>query len=419
MTKYFCYCFLVLLLFCFSGKAYCWSLNDIQNTVQQAASSVTKNAPAGASNNNTAQPAAQQQAAPVTTPVTQDQAVQNGQSTTQVTTQQIGEWASQGLANKEIISRIKASDSVYSLNDLTALWGKVSNGVIRAMEGKSATQITTQQIGEWASQGLTDKEIISRITASDSVYSVNDLTALEGKVSNAVIGAMERQEDLIQGKIQKVEDAKADQQQAAQEQAEQQKAAQQQAAEQAAQQQAAEKQQQADQQQAAAQQAAEQKRPPFKCKFGDYNWGDGVMGIKTKLMFQGKQIKESDEVGGVKGKFLTYQDTLFETPCAITLGFSAKSEKLSYVEVHLLPQAVETIAASLTKKYGEPLQKGDGVMIWGGVKKDEDTLSLSPDMSRGGSEFLLEYLSGEFTPLLKNESDEKNNAVVNQDAGKL
>ena len=242
MTKYIIGVFAAVLLFSFSEKAYCWSLNDIQNTVQQAASSVTKNAPTGASNNNTTQPAAQQQAAPVTTPVTQDQAVQNGQSTTQVTTQQIGEWASQGLANKEIISRIKASDSVYSLNDLAALWGKVSNGVIRAMEGKSATQITTQQIGEWASQGLTDKEIISRITASDSVYSVNDLTALEGKVSNAVIGAMERQEDLIQGKIQKVEDAKADQQQAAQEQAEQQKAAQQQAAEQAAQQQAAEKQ---------------------------------------------------------------------------------------------------------------------------------------------------------------------------------
>ena len=326
MTKYISIIIAAVLLFSFNGKGYCWSLNDIQNTVQQAASSVTKNAPTGASNNNTTQPAAQQQAAPVTTPVTQDQAVQNGQST---------------------------------------------------------TQVTTQQIGEWASQGLSDKEIISRIKASDSVYSLNDLTALQGKVSNAVIGAMEGQEDLIDIKIQKEREAKADQQQAAQEQAEQQKAAQQQAAEQAAQQQAAEKQQQADQQQAAAQQAAEQKRPPFKCKFGDYNWGDGVMGIKTKLMFQGKQIKESDEIGGVKGKFLTYQDTLFETPCAITLGFSAKSEKLSYVEVHLLPQAVETIAASLTKKYGEPLQKGEGVMIWGGVKKDEDTLSLSPDMSRG------------------------------------
>ena len=48
-----------VLLFSFSSKAYCWSLNDIQNTVKQAASQVTSNSPTGASNNNTQQQAAQ------------------------------------------------------------------------------------------------------------------------------------------------------------------------------------------------------------------------------------------------------------------------------------------------------------------------------------------------------------------------
>ena len=55
MTKFIIAIVGAILLFSFNEKAYCWSLNDIQNTVQQAASGVTKNRPTGTSNNNTTQ----------------------------------------------------------------------------------------------------------------------------------------------------------------------------------------------------------------------------------------------------------------------------------------------------------------------------------------------------------------------------
>ena len=63
MTKFIRVIIAVVLLFSFSGKAYCWSLNDIKNTVQQAASGTTNNMPTSTSNNNTTQQQAVQQQA--------------------------------------------------------------------------------------------------------------------------------------------------------------------------------------------------------------------------------------------------------------------------------------------------------------------------------------------------------------------
>jgi len=54
MTKYITGIVVLVLLFCFSGKAYCWPLNDLKNAAQKAASEVTNNALTGTSNNNAA-----------------------------------------------------------------------------------------------------------------------------------------------------------------------------------------------------------------------------------------------------------------------------------------------------------------------------------------------------------------------------
>ena len=56
MTKYIIGAVVVILLFSFSGKAYCWSLNDLKNVAQQA-TGVTNNAPETAINNDAVQKA--------------------------------------------------------------------------------------------------------------------------------------------------------------------------------------------------------------------------------------------------------------------------------------------------------------------------------------------------------------------------
>jgi len=185
-------------------------------------------------------------------------------------------------------------------------------------------------------------------------------------------------------------------------------------------------QQQASQQpQDQAPQPTNPSRAPFKCKFSDFNWGDTVMATKVKLLSRGKQIKEAGSitmvnVGEIKGQFLTYDDVLFEMPCTVTLGFSLKTGKLGLVDIDLPPNsALDTLSDALTKKYGTPDQQGQGGSMWGGTENNEDTLSLTVNYVSSGNEFLLEYLSGEFLPLLKGESEEKTNSLVNQDAAKL
>ena len=184
--------------------------------------------------------------------------------------------------------------------------------------------------------------------------------------------------------------------------------------------------QQAEQQQAVVDALA--KRPLLKAKFDDFNWGDGVLMTKTKLALKRKDIKESDTVtiiyagqyAQVRGKFLTYSDTVFDAPCTVTLGFSIKTEKLGVIVIQIADNSIiETLNNALTKKYGPPDQNQDGLGTWGGVKKGEDCLLLTVNMLTGGTALLMEYISGEYMPLLARESDEVTNAKISQDSGKL
>lgn len=124
--------------------------------------------------------------------------VQNSQPVSQITIQQIGEWASQGWSSKEIISRIKATDTVYSLttDDYYYLKGQgVSDSVITAMRRQSGhvwRKKHEQELLRWKKEQqeeqerLRQQQVAQRQAAQQQATLVTTPVTQEQAVQNVV-----------------------------------------------------------------------------------------------------------------------------------------------------------------------------------------------------------------------------------------
>jgi len=263
-----------------------------------------------------------------------------------------------------------------------------------------------------AQAGLFDNiasQVTQTVSNASNKQQQNGQASQQQQTAQQKSQAADQQADQDRAKLDAANDAAQQQYKAQQKQAADQQAAQEQADQQA--------------KQAAADTLA--KRPAFKAKYDDFNWGDGVLMTKTKLAMKGKNAQEADtgtliysgQLTQARGKFLTYNDTVFDSPCTIALGFSIKTEKLSVVVIQFADNSIiGTLNDALTKKYGPLVQNSN---MWGGVKNGEDSLIVTPNMLTGGNGILMEYVSGEDIPLLASESDEVSNAKISHDAAKL
>lgn len=113
-------------------------------------------------------------------------------------------------------------------------------------------------------------------------------------------------------------------------------------------------------------------------QFENYEWGQALIEIKTRLETEKKNI----EVFPEKSK-LEFNDKIFDKDCKVALGFTPKTNLLYLLEIHWYKMNIGVdIKKVLTEKYGMPEKDrgGDGSFIWGGSSGDGGIfLNISPE----------------------------------------
>ena len=88
----------------------------------------------------------------------------------------------------------------------------------------------------------------------------------------------------------------------------------------------------------------------FSYQFRDYSWGTPKSEIKEKLISQGKEVTDENNV-------LYYKDKIFDEDCQVCFIFTLGSQALCVITLTWNDTAVGAkLKEELAKKYGEPVK---------------------------------------------------------------
>ena len=157
----------------------------------------------------------------------------------------------------------------------------------------------------------------------------------------------------------------------------------------------------------------------FACQFSDYSWGMTIEEARSRLPQKEKmlrRLKQNDH-----GKYLSYNDMLFEIPCTITLTFTPITNQLASVYINLKATRgdnftkAEAMLVALTKKYGSYEEDMSFRYIWGDSRSGKGD-SLCFDITMG----YLGYKSLRFEGIMKKQAAEAiEQRAKGKDASKL